>query len=86
MSCTSATTADGSEITFSAPKDVTSDFDAEEAVEIDFQGTGIQGQIFALRQSEGIAVFQFQNKSSADTSQLPDPATIVKKGIDKLAG
>jgi hypothetical protein len=85
LSCTQGTLSDGSAITVSAPKDVSSSLGVPGALEIDIQGSNFSGQLFAAVRDNAIAVFQFQGASSADTSTVPNPLLLAKKGFQKLA-
>ena len=84
LSCTQGTTSNGDQLTISQPKDVSADLGVPGAIEIDIESSTITGQVFAATQGNGIAVFQFQGSTSADTSGIPNPLSIAKKGFQKL--
>ena len=75
----------GSEQATFTQKDVSSEFGVSKAIEIDFQSPSFQGQLFAFLADDSIVTFQFQGAPSADTSTLPSPEDITKKGIQKLS-
>ena len=84
VSCTQGTTNNGGAITLSAPKDVSSDLNAADAIEVDFQSSGLTGQLIAVHTDTAIITFQFQAASGVDASTLPNALTIAKKGLQKL--
>jgi hypothetical protein len=75
----------GSEQATFTQKDVSSEFGVSKAIEIDFQSTSFQGQLFAFLADDSIVTFQFQGAPNADTSTLPSPVDITKKGLQKLS-
>ena len=74
----------GSEQATFTQKDVSSEFGVPGAIEIDYQSSSLQGQLFAFLSDDSIVTFQFQGSPSADTSTLPSPEDITKKGLQKL--
>jgi hypothetical protein len=84
ISCTQPTLDDGSAVTFSQPKDVSSDLGVDGALEVDVQSSTFTGQLFAVRSVDVIVTFQFAANSGADTSTLADPASLAKQGLQKL--
>lgn len=84
VSCTQGTVGNGSAITISPPKDASATVGFAGAVEIDIQGSDFTGQLFAAQNANAIVVFQFQGTNSADTTGVPSPETIAKKGFQKL--
>ena len=86
LSCTQGTVSNGSDVTISQPKDASTTVGFAGAIEIDIQSSDFTGQLFAARNSNAIVVFQFQGVTGADTSGVPTPEAIAKKGFQKLGG
>jgi hypothetical protein len=86
VSCTHGTVGSSSrDVTFSSPKDRSSQLKVPTAVEIDFDAGTVTGQLFAIQIRDTVVTMQFSASSSIDASQLPDALTIVKRGLQKLA-
>ena len=83
FSCTQGTGTDGSPATLST-KDASSTVGFPGAIEIDIQGATYTAQVFAATKDNAIVVFVFQGASGADTSGVPNPAALAKKGFQKL--
>ena len=84
--CPSPTLAGGEPVQFTPPKDVSSSLTTPEevAIEIDFQTTEAQGQLFVIKDGNAVAVFSFATQQGSDTSQLPQAIDIVNKGLEKI--
>jgi len=83
VSCSQGTVG-GQPTTFSQ-KDVSAEFGIPNAVEIDFQNSQFQGQVFGFLADNSVVTFQFQGTPTADTSKLASPEDITKQGLQKLA-
>jgi hypothetical protein len=84
VGCTQGTVGSNSDaITFSSPKDVSSQLNVAEALEIDFESAGVTGQLIAVHKGDTVVAFQFGTVSSG-SSRAPDAFAIAKKGLKKL--
>jgi len=84
LTCTQGTLKNGSAITLSPPKDVSSTFGTT-ALVIDFQVTGATGEFFVVLVDNSIMTVQLNAPSDVNSSTLPDSVTVVKRALTKLS-
>ena len=82
--CAQGDLGPGTTVTITGPQDVTADIGTEEAVAWQLATSDAQMELVLARQDDGVALFLFIGGTGADTSGIPDPVSLAKKGVDKL--
>lgn len=89
LACPQETDTSGAKpttFTITGPQDLTSELGVDDAAGWELKSDQATIDLVVARHQNGIAVFEFIGAPGADTSGLPSPVALARKGVDKLGG